>query len=158
MVEHLIALSDNERIIPVEHATIGGMAAWESGGASESQRGDATIIAGPNGEKKRPIAVRAHFVPNDKHALIPISVGDLVIQSTYYEGDFTMWVGKVADFVKVAAKGGEKAFARLVAKHRFESNRWDLDPPPQYEAALRAAAQEYQELNCRQPFYCQARR
>lgn len=153
-----ISLAADERVIPVEHSVIGGLAAWESGGAQDVNHGDATIIAGPNGEMKRTINVRAHFVPNDKHALLPISKDDYVVHASYYMGDYAMWVGKVTSFVTADVLGVEKMFAKIKVLHVFERNAWDDEPPESLAAALKAATDESQEADCRQPFYCEYRK
>lgn len=153
----IIPLAPDERVVPVEHSVVGGLAAWERGGAHDVNRGEATVIAGPNGEMKRALNVLAHYVPNDKHALLPIAAGDFVIQASYYMGDYSMWVGRVTSFVGADVHGAEKTFAKIKVLHCFERNAWDSEPPETLAAALKAATDESQEPDCRHPFYCVTR-
>ncbi|NLM21770.1 MAG: hypothetical protein GX207_08495 [Peptococcaceae bacterium] len=83
--------------IAIETTKKGYPAHWEQGGGY-TNTGVATIIAGKNGEPKKPIYVRARgHLANGKHALIPLEIGDYIIEADHYRKNFYISVMKIVD-------------------------------------------------------------
>lgn len=83
--------------IAIERTKKGYPAHWEQGGGY-TNTGVATIIAGKNGQPKKPIYVRARgHLANGKHALIPLEIGDYIIR-VHHKGDFFIEILKIIDF------------------------------------------------------------
>ena len=76
------------KTISIERTKKGWPALWEGGGGY-SNTGDATIIAGPKGEKKTPLYIRRRGpLACSYHALFVVREGDIVIESSHHRGDF----------------------------------------------------------------------
>ncbi len=118
---------------------------WESGGGY-SNTGEATIIAGKNGEAKQPIYIRRRGqLACCEHALIPISVGDYVISASHHRGDFEIFVYRITEILK------EEASTEKIAE--FSNGEWDAELPAFLEAAVQAAMQKATCYHCRDPHY-----
>lgn len=76
----------------IERTRKGFPCLWESGGGY-SNTGYATIIASKNGEEKTAVYIRKRGrLANGEHALIPIAVGDYVINAGHHRNDFKILV------------------------------------------------------------------
>ena len=83
--------------IEIERTKKGFPALWECGGGF-TNTGEATIIAGKDGKAKNPIYIRKRgSLANGRHALIPIEVGDYVIEVDHHRKDFYISVMKIVD-------------------------------------------------------------
>ena len=83
------------KTISIERTKKGLPALWECGGGY-SNTGDATIIAGPKGEKKKPVYIRRRGeLANRKHALFIIEPGDIIIRAKHHREDFSIEVLQV---------------------------------------------------------------
>lgn len=108
------------KTISIERTKKGLPALWEGGGGY-SNTGEATIIAGPNGEKKTPLYVRRRGpLACAHHALFVVREGDIVIESSHHRGDFSHQV------YRIVAIRGDEAEVELVAE--FSRGEWDTGP------------------------------
>lgn len=131
--------------IALERTTRGLPALWERGGG-RTATGSATIIAGSTGERKPAVHVpRGGHLANANHALIPVAVGDLVIDADHRRGDYTIAVSRIA-----AIDGDEGV---LVSEHRFALGEWDRQPPMCILEAVDTAMAKAREYHCREPRY-----
>ncbi len=129
----------------IERSKKGIPCMWESGGGY-SNTGEATIIAGKNGEAKQPIYIRRRGqLACCEHALIPISVGDYVISASHHRGDFEIFVYRITEILK------EEASTEKIAE--FSNGEWDAELPAFLEAAVQAAMQKATCYHCRDPHY-----
>ena len=152
------------KIIPIERTKKGLPALWESGGGY-SNTGEATLIAGPNGEKKAPLYIRRRGpLACAHHALFVVREGDIVIESSHHRGDFSHQVYRI-----VAIRGDEAAL-ELIAE--FSHGKWDTGPlgqkleadlarmaagePPTMELsiAVQMAEGKATDYHCRNVYYC----
>lgn len=84
--------------IRIEKTKKGYPALWECGGGF-TNTGEATIIASPSGGPKKAIYIRRRgSLANGHHALIPIEVGDYIIEANHHRKDFNIYVYKILDF------------------------------------------------------------
>ncbi len=152
------------RKLNIERTKKGLPALWESGGGY-SNTGEATIIAGPNGEKKAPLYIRQRGpLACAHHALFAVHEGDTVIQSSHHRKDFHH---KVYQLVAIR---GDEAELELIAE--FFHGQWDTGPlgqkleadlarmaagePPMMELSIEEQMAEGKatDYHCRKAYYC----
>lgn len=152
------------KTILVERTKKGLPALWESGGGY-SNTGDATLIAGPNGEKKAPLYIRRRGpLACAHHALFVVREGDIVIESSHHRGDFHHQV------YRIVAIRGDEAEVELIAE--FSHGEWDTGPlgqkleadfarmtsgePPTMELSIAVDMSEAKATtyHCRSAYYC----
>ena len=106
--------------IKIERTKKGFPALWECGGGY-TNTGEATIIAGPNGEKKTPLYIRRRGpLACAHHALFVVREGDIVIESSHHRGDFHHQVYRI---IGIRA---DEAELELIAE--FSRGKWDTSP------------------------------
>lgn len=109
---------------------------WEKGGGY-TKTGEATIIAACNGAPKHAIYVKTQGkLCNEEHALIPISIGDYIIEVESKHGEDYVNIQQINGF------NGEYVFTTSI-----------MDIPPYLYDAGNAAIQKSHEYHCRVPFY-----
>jgi hypothetical protein len=152
------------KTISIERTKKGLPALWESGGGY-SNTGEATIIAGPNGEKKVPLYIRrSGHLACAHHALFVVHVGDTVIESSHHRGDFHHKI------YRLVAIRGDEAEIELIAE--FSYGEWDTGPlgqkleadfarmaagePPTMELSIAVDTAEAKATayHCRSAYYC----
>ncbi len=90
--------------IKIEITKSGLPALWECGGSLTST-GSATLVAGPKGEKLKPLVVRTSgHLACEKHALLPAAIGCLVAQAAHQGGLGSTTVSQITGFVGVEGK------------------------------------------------------
>jgi len=151
------------KTIPLERTKKGLPALWESGGGY-SNTGEATLIAGPNGEKKAPLYIRRRGpLACAHHALFVVREGDTVIESSHHRGDFHHQI------YRIVAIQGDEAEVELIAE--FSHGEWDACPlgqkleadfarmtsgePPTMELsiAVQTAEDKATAYHCRSAYY-----
>ena len=122
-------------------------ALWEEGGGW-SNTGSATIVAGPNGERLKPVYVRraGHLAGGD-HALLIVRKGYHVVKASHHRRDFTIKVYRIVDIDL------EDKVAQVECLCEFSMGEWDNDPPPMLEEAIEAARAKATCYHCRSPHY-----
>ena len=152
------------KTIPLERTRKGLPALWEGGGGY-SNTGDATLIAGPSGEKKAPLYIRRRGpLACAHHALFVVRKGDIVIESSHHRGDFRHQV------YRIVAIRGDEAEIELIAE--FSCGQWDAGPlgqkleadfarmasgePPTMELSIAVDMSEAKATayHCRSAYYC----
>lgn len=84
--------------IEIEKTKKGFPALWECGGGY-TNTGEATIIAGKDGQPKKAIYVRRRgHLANSEHALVILEVGDYVISASHHRKDFNIYIYKILQF------------------------------------------------------------
>jgi len=129
----------------IEKTKKGLPAMWESGGGY-TQTGDAIIIAGPNGEKKTPLYIRRRgHLACERHALLLIHEGDIIIEAEHHHRDFEVRVWRIDQILEEEAQ--------LSLLHEFSWGDWDVEPPENFRAAVEAAMKKATCYHCREPHY-----
>lgn len=129
----------------VERTKKGFPAMWEAGGGM-TNTGFATIIAGPDGRRKKPVYIRrSGHLSCENHALFIVEVGDLVIETGHHRLDFETSVYRIE-----AIDGDE---ARLQLLYDFSQGQWDVEPPASIMEAVKAAEKKATTYHCRYPVY-----
>jgi hypothetical protein len=83
--------------IKIERSKSGIPCIWEKGGGY-TNTGEATIVAGKNGLPKKAIYIRQRGeLANAEHALMPVEIGDYVIEANHHRKDFYISVMKIVD-------------------------------------------------------------
>ena len=135
--------------IRIEKTKKGYPAFWESGGGY-TNTGEATIIAGKDGQPKKTIYIRRRgSLANEEHALIPIEVGDYIIEANHHRGDFEIQIFRITGFEEEE----RETFAIVEQINYFSQNEWDTELPPYLEAAVEAAMEKATCYHCREPHY-----
>jgi len=132
--------------IKIERTKKGYPAIWESGGGYRNT-GEAMIVAaGKGGQPKKSIYIRQRGpLANENHALIPVKVGDYIIEANHHREDFNIYIYKIQDF--------EEDVAIVEPVHEFNRGEWDAEPPAFLDAALEAAMQKATCYHCREPHF-----
>lgn len=139
----------NGRKLLVETTKKGFPAVWEAGGGY-TNTGEAIIVAGRDGQPKKPIYIRKRGqLANSKHALIPLVRGDYIIEANHHREDFEISVYRIIDFEE---KEGNM-FAIVEQVNCFDKNEWDKEPPTFLKSALETAMQKATCYHCREPHF-----
>ena len=141
--------------IQLEKTKRGYPAYWEKGGGC-SNTGHAYVIADANGQAKKAIYIRRRgHLANERHALIPLSLGDYIIIADHHREDFTIIVYQVIDFKTFKTKDDdeENIYALCIKKRFFDKGEWDEKLPAHLEAAVSAAMEKATCYHCREPHY-----
>lgn len=141
--------------ISIDTTKRGFAAMWESGGGLTSG-GSATIIAGRNGEARRPIYVpRGGHLACGSHALIGVDRGFYVVRAGVSRG--TRSSASVSRIVGVSVKdiNGEKweATAELEEVNTFSEGEWDTPLDPKLVPAVEAAFNKAGSFHCRSAYF-----
>jgi len=129
----------------IERTKKGHPALWERGGGY-TNTGEATIIAGPNGEKKKPIYIRRRGpLACENHALFVVKPGDVVVEANHHRRDFEIRVWCIDQILE------EEAQLNLL--HEFSMGEWGKEPPAYLEQAIQAAMEKATCYHCRGPHY-----
>lgn len=135
--------------LSIERTKKGYPAFWESGGGW-SNTGEATIIASPSGDPKRAIYVRRRGeLANSEHALIPVAVGDYIIEAYHHRGDFQIKIYRVLNFKREK----DEIYAVVEKVNCFSRNEWDAEFPAFLEAAVQASMEKATCYHCREPHF-----
>ena len=136
--------------IEVEVSKRGLSALWECGG-EDTSTGEVTIICSKNGEPKAPIYVRnSGKLACDKHALIPVKEGDIVILSKQHRGIFEIKVYKIIGFYNE----GNNRYATLIKLAEFSQDEWDFpEVAEKFSSAIQEARAKALCYHCRDPHY-----
>jgi hypothetical protein len=128
-------------MLKIDTTKSGRLACWERGGG-HINTGYATIVAGPRGEKLRPVYIRrAGTLANSDHALIPIGDGCYAIEAEHHRGDFTIRVYHIA------------ADGTLTSVATFSEGKWHGKCPDFLEVAVEEACKKALCYHCRSPHY-----
>lgn len=130
--------------IRIERTKRGLPAIWEQGGGF-SNTGSAQVVAGPGGQPLKPVYIRRRGpLACGQHALLVIRPGCYIVQADHHRRDFDIEVLRVVEI-------GEEATCEQVAS--FSRGEWSQDPPPELEAAIRAAKEKATCYHCRRPHF-----
>jgi len=124
--------------IRVEITESGLPALWEAVGGT-TNAGEARIIRDQNGRPKKPVYVkRSGHLSNGNHALIPVEVGDIIVESYRNMPDF-----KIHQVYRIVNFDGEYAVAELL--YEFRDGQWNFYPPAYLQPAITAALEKAKE-------------
>ena len=114
-----------------------------------SSTGRATIVAGADGEALKPyyIRQRGHLALSD-HALLPLTVGSIVVKAYHHRRDFLI------EIYAVQAINLEDRTATLTKIASFDMGEWDNpEIADKFSAAVDAARRKSTAYHCRSPYY-----
>jgi hypothetical protein len=119
-------------------------ALWEEGGGYTST-GFARLIAGPNGEKLRPIYTRTRgHLACGEHALFVIKPGYLVVEASR---------GRDPEIAIYRIEGFNEDEAKVTRLHHWSMGEWDVPPPAHLEPLIKAAKAKARDYHCRSPYW-----
>ena len=135
--------------IRVEKTKKGYPALWECGGGF-TNTGEATIIASSSGGPKKAIYIRRRgSLANAHHALIPVEVGDYIIEANHHREDFEIQIFRILSFeVKEA-----ETYAVVEKANCFSMGEWDKELPAHLEQAVHTAMHKATCYHCRGPHF-----
>ena len=110
---------EKQTIVKIELSKEGLPCMWAVSGASSNTRGS-TIIGDMNCRPKKPILVtkRGHF-PYGDHALVPITINDIVVVCSQWQHDFTI------NIYKIVIVNLEEKEATLELLNSFDKWEWE---------------------------------
>jgi hypothetical protein len=118
---------------------------WEQGGGA-TNTGEAQIIASEEGKPKRALYIaRRGPLSCGEHALIPLKIGDYVINADHHRFDFHVSVGRIKEIKE------EEAVLEIVST--FSYGEWDNEPHEFLKNAIEAAKDKACSYHCRTPKY-----
>jgi len=128
----------------------------ESGGSGRNI-GLATIVAGPHGERKKPVRImRSGHLSNGQHAWFNLEPGDLVIQDDHVRGDHVVCV------LRITAIAEGQATYELIFEGRAslgDEDRLIVEPHPGFTMqnfptqAVEACVRKAETYHCREAVY-----
>lgn len=131
--------------IKVQKSKRGLPCLWESGGGL-SNTGRATIICTEGGNPKKPLYVKQRGeLACGEHALIPLKIGDHLIEADQHRGDFNIQLYQITSISE------ENAEAEL--RCSFSEGQWDIIPSALLGTAIDAAKSKAQDYHCRRPYF-----
>ena len=125
-------------------------AIWERGGGA-TNTGSATVVAGPNGERLKPVYIRGRgHLSCGEHALFIVKEGYHVIMASHWRRDFTVKVYRIAS-IDLDSK-----VASLELINEFSQGEWDSDLPIHLKDAVDTAMEKSICYHCREPHFYRA--
>ncbi len=139
----------------IETTKRGFPAMWESGGGMTSG-GSATLVAGPNGEKRRPVYVpRGGHLACGNHALIGVGKGFLIVTASVRRGERES--AKISRILSTSVKDvdGERfeATAEVEVLNTFSHGEWDKPLDPKHDPVVEAAFRKACDYHCRSAYW-----
>lgn len=124
-------------------------ALWEEGGGF-SNTGSATIVADKNGGKKRPLFVRNKgHLACEKHALVPLHVGDVVVTVWRHRDTYDLQVVRIVSIV------ADQATVETICAVKGSAEQCLAETPDIFKAAVSAALKKSAIYHCRYPVFVQ---
>lgn len=141
-------------MIKVEKTQKGHPALWEKGGGM-TKTGHAQLIAGPNGEPKKPVYIRRRgHLACGEHALFIVQPGDIIVTAWHHRRDYEIKVYRIEKIEDVEDWAGRKFFGAVCATlHTFTMGEWDIDPPSQLLPVIDAAVKKAKDYHCRSVYW-----
>ena len=126
-------------------------AIWEEGGGM-TNTGFSTIVAGPKGEKLRPVYIRRRgSLACGEHALFIVKPDYHIITAGHHREDFVIAIWRIRKLYKDENGNWQADFEKL---YDFDENEWLPEDPPNYlKAAIEAAKDKATDYHCRVPYY-----
>lgn len=124
---------------------------WEGGGGW-SNTGESVIIAGPDASPMKPIYTRkSGSLACSNHALIPVSVGSVVIEAQHHRRDFFISIWQIKSIEDTAAE------VEMIAEYSLGEWVFITEPHPEVTGHLLAAVEAAQNkatcYHCREPHF-----
>lgn len=141
--------------ISIETTKRGFAAMWESGGGLTSG-GTATIIAGKDGEARRPVYIpRGGHLAGGNHALIPVHEGFYIVHAVVSRGTRSSAIISRIVLVSVKDINGEKWEAKVEVEeiNTFSRGEWDKPLDDKFVKAVEAAFHKAGSYHCRSACY-----
>ena len=136
-------------LITIERTTKGNPALWEEGGGF-TNTGRAQVVAGPNGERLKPLYIRRSGpLACGKHALFVVRPGYYVLRA-WADGGQVEGI-RVYRIVEIG-----ETVAKMELVHRYYRGEWDREPAPELREAVEAVAEKTRCYHCRSPHYFSA--
>lgn len=139
---------DKIRNIDIEISTTKIAAIWEEGG-SFGDSGVATLVCDNYGQSKNTISKKyGKFAePNGKHALIPISLGDYVVEVDHIRQKFNIALYKITKINKKT----KLATIELVASCERENCYGTFDD--NFKTVIKIAKEKATNYKCTKPYF-----
>lgn len=120
---------------------------WEKGG-SYTNTGSVQLIADMFGQRKKALFVRrGGQLACQEHALIPVRVGDMVVQASHHRGEFDI------NLYQIQSVDVENKTLNLELINAYGRGEWDSDLLPQYQNLIEATMAKVKDYHCRSVYY-----
>ena len=117
---------------------------WESGGGMRNT-GSVDLICDKQGNPKKAVFIRR--ISNGGQVLIPITVGDYVINIYRYHSEFEIHIHRVNKIDKNAK------ICYLEEKHKYRYGGWDNEPPDFLFNVTEVGKKKTLHYHCRESYY-----
>ncbi len=125
-------------------------AIWERGGGA-TNTGSATVVAGLNGERLKPVYIRrCGHLSCGEHALFVVREGYFVVMASHWRRDFIIKVYRVVSIDL------DNKMALLELVNEYSQGEWDSDLPIYLKDAVDTAMKKAICYHCREPHYYRA--
>lgn len=123
-----------------------GIPTLTENGGGETNTGSAQVIAGPRGEKVKPLFIPRGY-SNQDHAIFVLKVGMIVVKAWHDRN------GEGASAYKITKIGTPTDPDAVESEKIAEYENGDGNFPDWLEAARQAALKKSHSYHCRSPFY-----
>lgn len=134
---------------------------WEQGGGFRNT-GEASIICNKAGLPKKPIYIRNKgHLANSQHALLPVEIGDFIINAKHWRKNFEIRINKVVEIekqIKSYEFEGEIKYyhdwyAIIEEVYFYDNGNWNAELPAFLEDAVKVSMDKATCYHCREPHY-----
>ena len=137
--------------ISIELSRHGIPCLWERGGAG-TNTGHAQLIGDKYAQEKMALYIRRRgSLASSDHALIPIKIGDIVVQAYQHRGDFDIDIYQIVS-IDIAEK---KAELELI--NDFKQGEWAKNLLPEHEEIVEKAQRKALNYHCRCVYFAKER-
>ena len=138
------------KTVALERTETGVPVAWEEGGGY-SDTGRARVWALPDGRPPCPVYVRKRgYLPNDRHALVPVFPGTFCVEVARQREDFEVKVWRVKE---VRQNDEFRLVAELELVTEFSRGEWSSPLPDELKDAVEAAKSKAFCYYCKKPHF-----
>jgi hypothetical protein len=121
---------------------------WEKGG-EKNGRLYAQIIAGKDGQSKRPLLLNQNFyTATEEHALLPISTNNYIVMAERDKGSLDNIEVKVFQ-----VKNVDKCKANTSCVYHYKDGQWNKEPSMILYDAIDSALKKTQDTKTNAPYY-----
>ena len=134
-----------EKTINIEMSKRGLSCVWENGGGY-SNTGHSTIVCDRAGRPKKPI-YRPRCYCCGQHALIPVSVSDIIIKASRHGDEYDIYIYTVQSI------NNETKEAMIELVNKYDMGEWDSLLSESLQQAVEASKRKARCYHCREPHY-----
>jgi hypothetical protein len=131
--------------LKVEKSNKGYPCLWEKGGGM-TNTGYALLVANADGTKKQALHIRkGGHLSCGEHALVPISIGDIVLEVGEHRGTYEMSIYRILSI--------EGLYADAELLYDYKKGEWNIEPIEDYNELIDAGQKKASDYHCRTAYF-----